>query len=167
LTVFRGTEVPRCVSELKPENGIIVCTILHQETNTILANLKLDRTITLHTITELEIPIKYPIIVAAGQGIMEFITERWRVDEFITKLNENGFTIEVQRIGPVSMKSLLTETQEHILNIALEKNYFEIPRGIELHELAVELGIGASSLSEILRRIFKKLALNYELENDS
>jgi len=48
----------------------------------------------------------------------------------------------------------------------LERRYFEIPRGIKLQNLASEIGIGASSMSEILRRIFKKLGLNYELENE-
>ncbi len=167
MIIFKGIGVSRWASELKPGDGIMSCLILHEEKNKILANLKINRTIILHEAIEMGIPIRYPIKVAAGRATAEFITERWRVDEFITKINQKGFTIEIQRIGRVRTTAILTETQEHILTTALKKKFFEIPRGIKLHELAAEIGIGPSSLSENLRRIFKKLAVNYALEDDS
>ncbi|HME56499.1 MAG TPA: helix-turn-helix domain-containing protein, partial [Candidatus Lokiarchaeia archaeon] len=166
LIIFKGINVSRCVSKLRPEDGIVSYTILHEEKNKILANLQIDSTIFLHETMVLGIPIKYPIKVAAGKVKMQFITERWRIDELITNMNENGFTIEIQQIGPVKMTALLTETQENILTTALKKKFFDIPRGIKLHELASVIGMSSSSLSQDMRRIFKKLALNYDLGND-
>ena len=122
--------------------------------------------IILHAMMEYEIPVRYPIKVAAGKVTADFITERWRIDELITKLDELGFPVDIKRIGPVRTTHVLNETQAKILTTALERRYFEIPRGIKLQNLASEIGIGASSMSEILRRIFKKLGLNYELENE-
>jgi len=165
LIIFKGADISGCVTRLKPEHGVISFTILHETENTIMANLKIDHEIIILEIVELEIPIKYPVIVTAGKATMEFITERWRVDEFMTKMSENGITPEILRIGSVRMAALLTATQEKIVKVALANGFFEIPRGIELQELAGELGIGASSLSESLRRIFKKLTLNYEIDS--
>lgn len=167
LIIFKGIDASNRISELKPGGGIVSCTILHDEKNKILANLRIDNAIILHAIMEFEVPIRYPIKVTTGKATAEFITERWRIDELITKLNEIGFPVEIQRIGPVKTAHLLTETQANILKIALKKKYFEVPRGIKLHELASDLGIGASSLSESMRRIFKKLSLNYILDDDS
>ena len=167
LIIFKGIDVSKRVSELKPGGGIVSCTILHDEKNKILANLRIDSARILHAIMEFEVPIRYPIKLTPGKATADFITERWRIDELITKLNEIGFPVEIQRIGPVKTAHLLTETQANILNIALKKKYFDIPRGIKLQELASEVGIGASALSERLRRIFKKLSLNYVLDDDS
>jgi len=46
----------------------------------------------------------------------------------------------------------LTDRQREALVTAHEKGYFEIPRTASLDEIAAELGISASSLSERLRR---------------
>jgi len=46
----------------------------------------------------------------------------------------------------------LTDNQREALRTAYELGYFEIPRGASLEEVATELGISASSVSERLRR---------------
>ncbi|HME50715.1 MAG TPA: helix-turn-helix domain-containing protein [Candidatus Lokiarchaeia archaeon] len=97
---------------------------------------------------------------------MDLITERGSVDDFLSRLNEKCFSVNIKYIGPVNMSLILTETQETILEMAMRKKYFEIPRVVKLRELAAEIGIGASSLSESLHRIFKKLSLNYIFENN-
>ena len=121
----------------------------------------------MHALIDLEILLKYPIIVEAGKLIINQVTERRHLDDFLTKMPSHGFVITLLRIGRVNMRSLLTETQEKILQAAIRLKYFEIPRGTKLQDLAAEIGVGASSLSEDMRRIFKKLALNYNFENES
>ncbi|MEM2070066.1 MAG: helix-turn-helix domain-containing protein [Archaeoglobaceae archaeon] len=51
----------------------------------------------------------------------------------------------------------MTFKEEEILKIALEKGFFEYPRKIKLEELAKQLEIAPSTLSEILRRAQKKM----------
>ena len=46
----------------------------------------------------------------------------------------------------------LTDRQREALRIAYERVYFDVPRAVSLEEVAAELGISASSVSERLRR---------------
>ncbi len=46
----------------------------------------------------------------------------------------------------------LTPEQRETLVLALEKNYFNVPRGVTLGELAEELGVTQQSVSERVRR---------------
>ncbi len=46
----------------------------------------------------------------------------------------------------------LTPEQRETLVLALEKNYFDVPRGVTLGELAAELGVTQQSVSERVRR---------------
>lgn len=130
-------------------------------------NIKSDRTPILHALIDLEIPLKYPIMVEGGKLIINQVTERKNLDDFLTRMSSHGYVITLLRIGRVNMRSLLTEKQEKILQAAIRMKYFEIPRGTKLQDLAAEIGVGASSLSEDMRRIFKKLSLNYNFGNES
>ncbi len=165
LLIFKGSGRSRCVSEIQKRAGIVSSFILHEEKNKIFVNIKSDRTPILHALIDLEIPLKYPITVEAGKLIINQVTERKHLDDFLTRMSSRGYVITLLRIGRVNMRSLLTETQEKILQAAIRMKFFEIPRGTKLQDLAAEIGVGASSLSEDMRRIFKKLALNYNLEN--
>jgi predicted DNA binding protein len=167
LLIFKGHDRSRCVSELRTGTGIVSSFILHEEKNKIFVNIKSDRTPILHALIDLEIPLKYPITVEAGNLIINQVTERKNLDDFLTRMTSQGYVITLLRIGRVNTRSLLTETQEKILQAAIRVKYFEIPRGTKLQDLASEIGIGTSSLSEDMRRIFKKLALNYNFENQN
>ncbi|MHA1343749.1 MAG: helix-turn-helix domain-containing protein, partial [Promethearchaeota archaeon] len=67
----------------------------------------------------------------------------------------------LESIGYYHNPSLLTKRQKEVLIIAIKKGFFDIPRKISLSELAKELKISSSSLSETIRRINKKLSIKY------
>ena len=105
--------------------------------------------------------ILYPILVKEGNIRIETITNRSKVDDFLTELEKKGIKASIGRIGYKFNPTLLTQRQNEILNIAHEKGYFDIPRKISLTEFANSLNISKSALSETLRRIFKRLSENY------
>jgi len=59
---------------------------------------------------------------------------------------------EVVKISRFKGEEELTVRQENILQIALEKGYFEFPKRITLRQLARVLDVSPATLSEILRR---------------
>jgi len=59
---------------------------------------------------------------------------------------------EVVKISRLKGEEELTVRQENILQIALEKGYFEFPKRITLRQLARVLDVSPATLSEILRR---------------
>jgi predicted DNA binding protein len=56
-----------------------------------------------------------------------------------------------------SESTTLTEKQERVLWLALKMGFFEYPRKITMLQLSKRLGVGLSSLSEILRRGMRRL----------
>jgi predicted DNA binding protein len=53
--------------------------------------------------------------------------------------------------------ALLTQRQAYVFRRAMDAGYFEVPRRITLTDLAVNLGVAVSSLSEMLAVVEKKL----------
>ena len=64
---------------------------------------------------------------------------------------------EVLKISKLRDEEELTARQENILQIALEKGYFEFPKKITLRQLAKVLDISPATLTEILRRGQKRV----------
>jgi hypothetical protein len=84
-----------------------------------------------------------------------WFADRAVLDEFRTFWQRNGeFTLQrLTRDGkPEAPGDGLTDPQREALRTAYEMGHFDIPRTTSLDDVAAELGITASSLSERLRR---------------
>jgi hypothetical protein len=84
-----------------------------------------------------------------------WFADRAAFDEFRTFWRENGgFGLRrLTRDGePEPPGDGLTDPQREALRIAYELGYFEVPRRASLDDVAEELGVSASSVSERLRR---------------
>jgi predicted DNA binding protein len=79
------------------------------------------------------------------------------VKSLLKELQDAQVIAEVQRISRLEEGEQLTARQEHILQIALEKGYFEFPKKISLRQLAKLLEISPATLTEILRRGQKRV----------
>ncbi|MFC4358631.1 helix-turn-helix domain-containing protein [Halobium salinum] len=75
---------------------------------------------------------------------------------FYETCEERGLDIEIRTIyGSVSDDGDgfgLTECQREALSTAHEQGYFDVPRGTSLDELAAELGVSDTAVSQRLRR---------------
>ena len=74
------------------------------------------------------------------------------VKSLMKKLEDQKVQGQVAKISKIKGDKDLTARQENILQIALEKGYFEFPKKITLRQLARALDISPATLSEILRR---------------
>lgn len=87
-----------------------------------------------------------------------WFADRTALDEFRRFWRRNGAGFSIRRLtrdrgdGDRSPADGLTTRQREALAAAHEMGYFEIPRTASLDDVATELGITASSLSERLRR---------------
>jgi predicted DNA binding protein len=73
------------------------------------------------------------------------------------ELEEENVVGEVLKISRLEDEKELTARQENILQIALEKGYFEFPKKITLRQLAKTLDVAPATLTEILRRGQKRV----------
>lgn len=81
--------------------------------------------------------------------------------ELLGSLEGQGVGVEVKRLSKAKGGKSLTARQEQILQIALEKGYFEYPKNIDLRSLASILDVSAPTLSELLRKAQKKILTEY------
>ena len=79
------------------------------------------------------------------------------VKSLMQGLEDQKVTGEVVRVSKLKEEEELTARQEEILQIALEKGYFEFPKKITLRQLAKVLDVSPATLTEILRRGQKKV----------
>lgn len=163
LTLYQinGPSVTRFISDFKEKSTKISSQILFEGEELVLLNVKVVDPWILNALVKTELLIIYPILVKAGKIRIEAITDRFKVDHFMTQLEKNGIKATIESIGYYYKSALLTGRQNEILNIASKNGYFDIPRRISLTEFAKTLHISKSALSETIRRIYKRLAESY------
>lgn len=95
-------------------------------------------------------------------------TVEWRIQgagealkDLIKRLEAEGAQIQVKEISNLNDDRFLTPRQEQILEIAMDKGFFEFPRRITLRDLAAEVGVKPATLSELLRRAQKRALTDY------
>ncbi len=77
----------------------------------------------------------------------------------ISAFEERNIKFKILEIGKFRSESVtLTEKQERTLWLALKMGFFDYPRKITMLQLSKRLGVGLSSLSEMLRRGMRRLA---------
>lgn len=91
--------------------------------------------------------------------IFSFVTPNFNAyRKIITTLEAQEMKFKILEIGKFKPRSkTLTEKQERVLWIALKMGFFEYPRRITMLQLSKRLGVGLSSLSEMLRRGLRRL----------
>jgi predicted DNA binding protein len=79
------------------------------------------------------------------------------VKSLMQDLEKQGVIGQVVKVSKIKGEQELTARQESILQIALEKGYFEFPKKITLRQLARALDISPATMTEILRRGQKRI----------
>lgn len=94
-------------------------------------------------------------VTSSGWTQMGWFTDRGEFDKFRTfwQRNSNFRLRRLTRDGEAEPPGNgLTDSQSEALRTAYEMGYFDIPRGASLEDIAAELDLSASSVSERLRR---------------
>ncbi|MDG6220005.1 MAG: helix-turn-helix domain-containing protein [Candidatus Thermoplasmatota archaeon] len=87
-------------------------------------------------------------LITGGEGSLS---------ELVKKLEETGCQVELKKVTKISRKNLLTDRQEQIIRVALEKGYYDCPKKTSIKDLASLFGISHSTLAEILQKGEKKI----------
>ncbi|WP_457557176.1 helix-turn-helix domain-containing protein [Candidatus Harpocratesius sp.] len=142
-------------------------TVLYEMEDSLLLNFQMEDPWFLLTIIKTNLILKYPIIVQANQIYVDLVAERSKIDQLFDEFEEHSIPYSIKHIGRFITNPVLTYKQEQVLKTALDLGYFEIPRKISLSLLAKRLQVAPTSLSEMFRRIFKRLGVNFfsSLEN--
>jgi hypothetical protein len=108
---------------------------------------------------EMRLLLRLPYSVVGGQATLVVEGTDTNINRLLEVAHAESLGIRVEAVHhPVDgRKALLTARQAEIFSRAMSAGYFEVPRGVTLSELANQLGMAPSSLSEILAIVEKKL----------
>jgi hypothetical protein len=113
------------------------------------------------------VPLELPLKIVDGRADLELTAAQSRLSELTAQLEEFGMSYEVEylRQSPTS-SDLLTRRQRALLVEAVDRGYYDTPRGCTLTELADELDLAKSTLSERLHRIEEKVMKEFAADLD-
>ena len=157
---IEGIGISSVISELEGKFGNLSYSILYHSGGTLLLSIIMSEPFILENLVKIGIPMQYPVIISSGIASVSLVTERNKIDKFLSELEKISIDFSIKEIGFYRKKPVLTETQRKILFKAYKEGYFEIPRIKSMKNLAEEMNpkISTSSMSETLRRTFKRLA---------
>jgi hypothetical protein len=120
-------------------------------------------------------PLSLPLDIGGGRASLEVTASRDRIAALGEALEELGLSYTLDGLyESVEAASPLSPTQRETLLAAVERGYYDTPRGISLTDLAEELDTANSSLSETLHRAEEAVVkafvtdrLNADLDVDS
>ena len=115
----------------------------------------------LYALIKCGVLVDFPVNVRQGNAYWRLIASRDRIDQLLTIFDDRKIDYELLRIGnsPYNLEDevhKLTLEESNVLNEAINRGFFEIPREISLEDLANHLGKSKSALSVMLRKIIKK-----------
>lgn len=97
-----------------------------------------------------------------GTALVTVTGERAGVAAFAARLGGKGRSVRVRPVATTPARPpLLTAPQESALRAAVACGYYDIPRPINLRDLAGRLGVTSASLSERLRRAEGRVIKRY------
>lgn len=109
---------------------------------------------------ELQLLRRFPFSIRSGEASWVIVAPPSKVRQLLDRLRERTPEARLESVrhaDPLAPPGGLTPRQADLLRRALAAGYFEVPRRITLTDLAKNLGMAASSLSEALAIVEKKL----------
>ncbi|TFG09738.1 MAG: hypothetical protein EU535_08805 [Promethearchaeota archaeon] len=163
MTLFqvKGITVKQFLNEFRELSEEITFQILFEGEDFAILNVKTEDPWILSALIKTELLISYPVTIKNSAIMLDILSERHKIDEFLIELESKKISYSLKSIGYYNNSALLTDKQNEILTLGLKYGYFDIPRKLSLSNFAEKVGVSPSALSEMLRRINKKLATYY------
>ncbi|WP_266082598.1 helix-turn-helix domain-containing protein [Haladaptatus caseinilyticus] len=96
---------------------------------------------------------RFPIIIRDGWLSSELIGSQEQLSEYTTELSAADIPYEILSLTQsYGASGLLTERQREFITEAVERGYYDSPRGCTLVELAERFGVSQSAASGVLHR---------------
>jgi hypothetical protein len=109
---------------------------------------------------ELHLERRFPFTIRGGEASWVVVASEPKLRRLVDRLRQRAPAVTLESVRHTELHAPtgpLTPRQADLLHRAIEAGYFEIPRKVSLTELARLLGVAASTLSEGLAVVEKKL----------
>jgi predicted DNA binding protein len=133
--------------------GITSLAVLRANEDEALVQFDTTEPLLLFSAREAGLPIEPPVWIEDGEATLEVTAPHDRLSALGEAFEEFGLRYTVESVSDaLDPEALLTDRQRRVLRRAVERGYYDTPRECTLTDLAGELGVAKSTLSEVLHR---------------
>ncbi|WP_227132736.1 helix-turn-helix domain-containing protein [Halorubellus salinus] len=151
------------VEDMTDHDTLESVELLEHHGNTAMVQFRTGEPMLLFAARGSGLPVEMPFDIHDGDATWEITTTRETLSELVTKLDAFGISFEVEELRERvdAPESPLTERQWRLVSEAVERGYYDTPRGTTLTELADAVGIAKSTCSETLHRAEERIVKHF------
>lgn len=153
LVEIQSGDVEAILEAFRSFGAVSHVEVMHQGENQALVQFETDVPLLLLAMQESGVPLQTPFEIVDGTVTWELTATHERLSDLADQFRALGIPFELDRLQQqVDSEQLLTEKQATLVEEALARGYYDTPRDCTLVELAEELGMAPSTVSETLHR---------------
>lgn len=153
LVEVRTDDPDGVLDAMEAAPGVTTIEPIRREDDVIVLQFETSEPLLLASIQASGVPLSLPLDITDGRAHLEVTASRDRIAALGESFDDLGLVYSLDRLyESVEAASPLTDKQRETLLAALDRGYYHTPREVTLSELADELGMAASTTSEILHR---------------
>jgi predicted DNA binding protein len=153
LVEVRTEDPDGVLDAMEAAPGVTAIEPISREDDVIVLQFETSEPLLLASIQASGVPLSLPLDITNGRAQLEVTASRDRIAALGESFDDLGLVYSLDRLyESVEAASPLTDKQRETLLAALDRGYYDTPREVTLSELADELGMAASTTSEILHR---------------
>lgn len=168
LAEIRHESPSTILEEIPTYEDIEDVTVLTESDDTALVQFETALPLLLLAASESGVPLSMPFTISQGVATWELTAPNERVSALGTHLDAAGIQYSIEYIqSTIDQESLLSESQERVVQTAIKRGYYESPRECSLADIADELDRATSTVGETLQRAERKIIKRYAGSSDT
>ncbi|WP_255198397.1 helix-turn-helix domain-containing protein [Halorarius litoreus] len=153
LEVDAGSVLPDVVADVDAAAAVTELVVLGRDADRALLQFETTDATLLDIVRDAGVPLSFPFEVDDGAVHWEFRADQHRLAALADGLDAAGLSYTVDAVEQsTASPDVLTPAQRRLVRAAVDRGYYETPRGCELRDLATEFDMAVSTCSETLRR---------------
>ena len=157
-------DIDSIIEKIEKHPSVYDFHLVDKGENKIKFNVKTKDPYLLYAVIKCGVLVDFPVKIEDGSAYWDLISTRKNIDELLSLFEEKEIEYELLRIGNSDLnledgKYELSLDEINLLETAIRKGFFDVPRKISLEELGSILNKSKSTLSVQLRKIIKKKVL--------
>lgn len=158
LVELRGPDVDHTLSEFEAFEAVTDLVLMQDGKDVALVQFETDTPLLLFPIQETGIPLQTPFEIVDGEVTWELTASHDKLSELSTQFEAFGIPHSIDYVHQqLDTQDLLSERQAELVDTALEAGYYDTPRRTTLVELAADLDVAPSTVSETLHRAEERI----------
>jgi predicted DNA binding protein len=138
---------------MERQEGITSLSVLREADDEALIQFDTTEPMVLLAASEAGLPIEPPVRIRNGEATLDVTAPHDRLSALGERLESFGMDYTVEHVyNAFDPETMLTDRQRRVLRSAVERGYYDTPRTCTLTDLAREIDVAKSTLSEVLHR---------------